>query len=100
MLGRLQTLVLKNHFAREVGCFLRAGHIYKRNQIDPFASGIFIFNAQIWGVAASDFPIVNESKSEIPELAKTGLFMKQKTKPPLWGKKTGDPFQLQAIVRN
>ena len=27
-LGRLKTLELKNHFVREVGCFLRAGHIY------------------------------------------------------------------------
>ena len=26
-LGRLKMLVLKNHFVREVGCFLRAGHI-------------------------------------------------------------------------
>ena len=27
-LRRLKTLVLKNQFVREVGCFLRAGHIY------------------------------------------------------------------------
>ena len=26
-LRRLKTLVLKNHYVREVGCFLRAGHI-------------------------------------------------------------------------
>ena len=27
-LGRLKTLVLKNHFVQEVGDFLRAGHIF------------------------------------------------------------------------
>ena len=30
-IGRLNTLVLKNHFVYEVGCFLRASHIYFNN---------------------------------------------------------------------
>ena len=37
-LRRLKTLVLKNHYVREVGCFLRAGHILFTEQPTKFTN--------------------------------------------------------------